>query len=148
MKTPKTLGERLKMLREHYRLSQAAFGSKVGLSHVAVSNIEIGAVEAPRQRSLDSIIKEYGTTYEWLMNGEGEMIPGGSHEFQKKSGDLFQDALYKELKEDKTKWEQKFNELLANYTTLVSKLNLGKFKATSIAARSQKHNRVLVVRNP
>lgn len=48
MKHKQTLGERVKLLREYYRLSQILFGVKVNISHVAIGNIENGITTRPQ----------------------------------------------------------------------------------------------------
>lgn len=147
MKQPKTLGERVFALREHYRLNQYEFGARLGgVSHVAIGNIERGDTKTPQKRTLQSIVDEFGTTMDWLLEGKGEMIPGGSAEFERKSKDIYQDALYKELKQDKETWKEKYEQVFKMLSNIMEKGNLGKFKATVIAARKFKKDRVPVVR--
>lgn len=144
----KTVNERVKALRDYLNLTQQEFATKCDLTNTSLSRIENGQAD-PQTGTLKKIIGKTGVAAEWLLEGKGDLIvtPPATNE---EIGDVYKDALYKELKEDKTKWEEKFNNLFANYTELVSRLNLGKLRATSIAARSMKsnkENRVLVVRD-
>lgn len=144
MKNQKTLGERLKHLRGHYRLSQAAFASRIGASHIAISNIEMGFVELPRQKTLEAIAKEFGTTIDWLLEGKGEMIPGGSFEFEKRAatdGNPWKEEAYTLLKEEKEAWKQKFEQL---FDAMIKGGSLGKYKASII--RRAKKDRLMLVR--
>lgn len=96
-----TLGTRLKELRDEYRLSQTAFADRVGISYVAYANIERGVTEKPQESTLESIVKQFGTTYEWLQEGRGKMLPNGKVELLSEGSvfDPARDTLYKELKE-------------------------------------------------
>lgn len=83
MKTIKTtLGERVKMLREHYRKSQSEFASAIGFkSYQGVSKIENGTSE-PQDATIEKMSKQYGTTREWLLQGTGAMLPNGMVEME------------------------------------------------------------------
>ena len=71
------IGSRLRELRHYYNLSLIQFASKAGLSHIAILNIESGETKRPRNISLKNIISAYGTSFEWLYYGIGDMLPYG-----------------------------------------------------------------------
>lgn len=70
------LHERIRYLRkEHLRLSQTAFGERLGVSRSVINNIELDALARPEQKlSLIKLIcKEFSVSEDWLLNGNGEM---------------------------------------------------------------------------
>jgi transcriptional regulator with XRE-family HTH domain len=73
----KSFGTRIKELRAYYKLGIKEFGSRCGISHVAIFNLESGKTNKPQSASLQKIITCYGTTHEWLFYGIGEMLPNG-----------------------------------------------------------------------
>lgn len=66
------VSERIKSIRKDNRLSQVAFGEKLGTSRDVISNIEIGRV-APNGVILNLICSTFSVSKEWLLNGTGEM---------------------------------------------------------------------------
>jgi transcriptional regulator with XRE-family HTH domain len=77
----KTIGERVLELRSYYGLSQTEFAHRCKLTPVAILNLEKGQVKNPRESSIQSMATVYGSTTEWLLHGEGEMLPNGIKEF-------------------------------------------------------------------
>ena len=71
-----TFGERIKGLRLSFtpKLSQRAFGEKLGVSIDVIANLEYNRVE-PSESMLILISKTYGVRYEWLKTGEEPMYP-------------------------------------------------------------------------
>jgi len=65
--------ERIKKLRKTLRLSQDAFGGRIGVTQVAVSKWESGESQ-PDTRTLKLIAGEFGVDHNWLMTGSGEMM--------------------------------------------------------------------------
>ena len=66
--------ERVKELRKnHLKLSQTAFGERLGVSRDVIKNIELNALAKPEQKLslLKLICKEFGVNEEWLLNGTG-----------------------------------------------------------------------------
>lgn len=63
--------ERIRELRKDLKLSQNAFGEKVGVSRDVISNIEQNRLTKPElKKSLIKLIcKEFGVNEEWLENG-------------------------------------------------------------------------------
>lgn len=69
--------ERIKELRkEHLKLSQSAFGEKLGVNRDVINNIENNRLSKPEQKlSLMKLIcKEFHVNEDWLLNGNGEMF--------------------------------------------------------------------------
>lgn len=73
---PLSFGERIKELRLSFspKLSQRAFGEKLGVSIDVIANLEYNRVE-PSESMLILISKTYGVRYEWLKTGEEPMYP-------------------------------------------------------------------------
>ena len=69
----KTLGERIKILRKSYKLSQARFAEPLGISYGYISNIENNK-EIPSDMIIKSITVHYNTTEEWIRSGRGNML--------------------------------------------------------------------------
>lgn len=67
--------ERIKILRKTLKLSQDAFGKKLGITGGGISKIENGERSLTEQMAL-SICREFRVNYYWLMNGEGSMFAG------------------------------------------------------------------------
>ncbi|MDY6287360.1 MAG: helix-turn-helix transcriptional regulator [Lachnospiraceae bacterium] len=66
--------ERIKYLRkEVLHLSQEEFGSRLGVTKMAISKIESGSRNLTDQM-LTSICREYRVREEWLRTGSGEMF--------------------------------------------------------------------------
>ena len=64
------LSERIRQLRESLGLSQAAFGSRLGVSRDVVNNLERGRVEI-KEHVVKLIFSEYHVSEEWLRTGSG-----------------------------------------------------------------------------
>lgn len=69
---------RLKELRKKLKLTQQAFGSKLGLSQNTIAQYEMGRI-APSNSVVKSICKEYGVNEKWLHTGEGDMFVESSY---------------------------------------------------------------------
>lgn len=67
------LKERLKLLRKSLRLTQAAFGDKLGLARNTIANYEDGN-RKPSNAILKLICQTYNVNYLWLTEGKGEMF--------------------------------------------------------------------------
>ncbi|MCI8284272.1 MAG: helix-turn-helix transcriptional regulator [Firmicutes bacterium] len=68
--------ERIKYLRKfHLKLSQAAFGEKLGVNRDVINNIENNRLARPEQKlSLIKLMcKEFNINEEWLLNGTEPM---------------------------------------------------------------------------
>lgn len=68
-----TQKERLIKVREYHKLSQEEFGKRIGVSRFSVSNYESGKRNLT-DRVVRDICREFNINYDWLTEGEGEMI--------------------------------------------------------------------------
>lgn len=68
-----TQGERIKTIRKTLGLTLEKFGEKLGVTKVAISNIEKENRNLTEQMAL-AICREYNVNYDYLMAGEGEMF--------------------------------------------------------------------------
>ena len=67
------IGDRVKQLREHLKLSQAVFGNRVSLERSAISLIERKQRNIT-ERTIKDICREFSVNEEWLRNDAGEMF--------------------------------------------------------------------------
>jgi transcriptional regulator with XRE-family HTH domain len=98
----KKIGSRIKKLRIYYQLGIKEFGLRCGLSHVAIFHLENGKTNKPQRSSLQKMVECYGTTYEWLRYGKGNMLPSGrqvlNEEALKQENVIWKNEAYIELK--------------------------------------------------
>ena len=66
------MNDRLKELRKSLKLSQAAFGAKVGVSRDVINNFENGRVEL-KDNFIQLICLKFSINEAWLRTGEGDM---------------------------------------------------------------------------
>lgn len=67
-----TMGERIRTLRESKGWTQQDLAERVGVSREAVSQWEIGPTKNIKNVTFLALLKELGTTYEYLMFGPDE----------------------------------------------------------------------------
>lgn len=67
------MNERIRSVREHYGLSRAAFGEKLGVSGDVINNLERGRVDV-KESMVKLICSAYPVNESWLRTGEGEMF--------------------------------------------------------------------------
>ena len=67
-----TQGKRVKEVRKSLNLTMEQFGNKLGVTKVAISNIEKEKRNLTEQMSR-AICREFNVSEEWLKTGEGEM---------------------------------------------------------------------------
>lgn len=97
----KKIGQRIKELRLQYNMGIKEFGSRCGLSHVAIFHLENGKTLRPQKSSLQRIISVFGTTNDWLMYNIGEMLPNGIKDVEadeKTAENFWKEEAYLELK--------------------------------------------------
>lgn len=82
--------DRIKAVRIAHKLSQEAFGEKLGITGAAVSRIESGERRITDQVIL-AIVSGFGIDAEWLKTGKGQMFPPRSRDEEVAAfiGDLF-----------------------------------------------------------
>ena len=68
-----TQGERIKEIRNNLGLTLEKFGDKLGVTKVAISNIEKGNRNLTDQM-IKAICREYNVNYDYIMNGTGKMF--------------------------------------------------------------------------
>lgn len=76
--------ERVKELRKNFlKMSQTAFGERLGVSRDVIKNIELNALAKPEQKLslLKLICKEFNVSEDWLLNGTGEMFANDEAEY-------------------------------------------------------------------
>ena len=66
------MNERIKQIREEAKLTQTAFGEKIGISQNYVWMIETGQ-RTPGDRTVRDICREFGVNETWLRTGAGSM---------------------------------------------------------------------------
>lgn len=67
------MNERIKMVREYYRLTQDEFGKRIGSARNTIANYESGN-RSPSNSVVLSICREFNVNEGWLRTGEGEMF--------------------------------------------------------------------------
>lgn len=67
------MNERIKMIREHYKLTQDEFGKRIGSARNTIANYESGN-RSPSNSVVLSICREFNVNEEWLRDGTGEMF--------------------------------------------------------------------------
>lgn len=68
-----TQGERVKAVRKKNELTLEGFGERLGVTKVAISNIERGNRNLTEQM-LKAICREFNVNEEWLRTEEGDMF--------------------------------------------------------------------------
>ena len=71
------MNDRIQELRKFLKMSQAAFGEKLGISGPAVSKIESGT-NMPSDSTIKLICATYHVSYRWLTEGIEPMLEAGS----------------------------------------------------------------------
>lgn len=66
------INDRIKELRKNQKLTLEKFGETLGVTKVAISNIENGKRNLTEQM-FKSICREYNVNEEWLRTGKGDM---------------------------------------------------------------------------
>ena len=64
---------RIKELRKTLKISQDAFGARLGLTGGGISKLENGE-RNPSEQTILSICREFRVNYFWLTEGKGEMF--------------------------------------------------------------------------
>lgn len=65
------MGHRIAILRIDTNQTQSIFGKKYGVNRLAVIRWDNG-VHVPRMNVLKQMAKDFNTTVEWILYGEGE----------------------------------------------------------------------------
>lgn len=75
------MNERIRQVRSSLNLTRAQFGKRLGVSGDVINNLERGRVE-PKGTIIKLMCKEFGVSYQWLVNGLGEMNDSDENEAQ------------------------------------------------------------------
>lgn len=67
--------ERMKLIRQQNNMTQEQFGKRLGISRDVYANIENNRLRKPETKEpiIKLVCKEFGISYQWLVNGEGDM---------------------------------------------------------------------------
>lgn len=102
------IDERIRELRKSMKLSQTAFGEKLGVSRDVINNLEHGRV-VPSDLIINMICAKFGVNEDWLRSGDGEM-------FMPMTPDMKVAKLFgKVMKEDLSEFKQELLETYANF---------------------------------
>lgn len=72
-------GERIKKIRELFRMTQTEFGEKLGFKWTKIKDLESGKLHTTAEIAL-LIEKIYSVDLRWLLTGEGAMFRSGSQD--------------------------------------------------------------------
>ena len=75
-----TQGERIREVRNTLGLTLEKFGDRLGVTKVAISNIEKGNRNLTEQM-IKAICREFNVDYMWLTTGDGEMFIDNDDDF-------------------------------------------------------------------
>lgn len=75
-----TQGERIRGVRNTLGLTLEKFGDRLGVTKVAISNIEKGNRNLTEQMT-KAICREFNVDYMWLTTGDGEMFIDNDDDF-------------------------------------------------------------------
>ena len=70
------MNNRIREVREHFKLTQTEFGESLGVSRDVIGNIEYNRLKNPKQKEpiIKLICSTFGVNEIWLRSGEGEML--------------------------------------------------------------------------
>ena len=102
------INERIKELRKTLRLSQTAFGEKIGLGRGSIKGFD-EKTTVPTSSQLRVICKEFNVNPDWLMHGTGEMF------LERDSGDEIAEFLSSLLDDDDTSIRKRFILALSKF---------------------------------
>ena len=70
------MNNRIREVREHFKLTQTEFGERLGVSRDVIGNIEYNRLKNPKQKEpiIKLICSTFGVNELWLRTGEGEMF--------------------------------------------------------------------------
>ena len=70
------MNNRIREVREHFKLTQTEFGERLGVSRDVIGNIEYNRLKNPKQKEpiIKLICSTFGVNELWLRSGDGEMF--------------------------------------------------------------------------
>ena len=72
----KIKSDKIKLIRQHFGLSQAQFAQKINRSPGFISNVETGRSEIS-ESTVHSVCTAFGINKSWIIEGSGEMFADG-----------------------------------------------------------------------
>lgn len=103
------LKNRIKSIRKHCNLTQAEFGSRLGVTQASVAGWEAG-LRNPLEPAIALICREFNVNESWLRTGDGEMFRPVDRE-----AELFR-WVGTVLADESDSFRRRFLNLLANLT--------------------------------
>ena len=100
--------DRVKAVRKSLKLSQTAFGERLGVGIGVIKNIEYANVD-PKEPFLTLICEVFNVNPDWLMNGTGEMF------IERDSGDEIARLLTSVMLDDDTSIRKRFILALSKF---------------------------------
>ena len=89
------MNNRIREVREHFKLTQTEFGERLGVSRDVIGNIEYNRLKNPKQKEpiIKLICSTFGVNEIWLRSGEGEMFQAMTEDEELAAylGDVMQD---------------------------------------------------------
>lgn len=119
------MNDRLKEIRNFFKMSQEEFGNKIGIaSRAHISSLESG-VRNITDRIVKDVCREFGVDEDWLRTGKGTMFPPKTEDEKLASltGKLFSEdndfkkrmiGLMLEMSEDEWELVEKFIDRLVD----------------------------------
>lgn len=123
-----TVNQRVTMLRTHLGIGQNEFAGKAGLSGPSIWRIE-GNEVVPQRKTLKAIADAHGASFEWLMNGTGEMMAEATEEI---ALNPWKDEAYAMLRDQMAKKDAIIDKLLG----LLSASGTNFLQALSVSSSS------------
>ena len=70
------MNNRIREVREHFKLTQTELGERLGVSRDVIGNIEYNRLKNPKQKEpiIKLICSTFGVNEIWLHSGDGEMF--------------------------------------------------------------------------
>lgn len=68
-----SIGQRIKEIRKHEKITQQALADQLGLKQNTIATYEMGKI-TPSDRTIADICREFNVSENWLRTGEGEMF--------------------------------------------------------------------------
>lgn len=131
-KAPKTLGQRLQVLLDAYDLSPEKAAAIVKMTGPSIRSMLKGESN-PYKSTVEKIAKSLGSTYDWLNDGEGQMLPNGKLDFDQsgeESPDPWKDEAWTLAKDQLTKKDDTIDKLTNAFdrlTLIMSKIDPSAF---------------------
>lgn len=111
---------RLKLIRQHFRLTQAEFAQRYNIKQQSISKYEKGTLSIPDDLKINLL--KNGVNIHWLLTGEGEMFVNSAQGLADPGVENCRDCELEELKKSITTLEKECAELQAKNQELNSEL--------------------------